>query len=1274
MHGSPRNAIAPRHGWAAGLVLLALLPALSAEKPGSDPRLQDRSRWAAEITRLRTAGKLEEAQAVAEKKLRLEREVFGAGHPELVDTLNALGLIQELRNDFAAARRSRQEVLDIQVRRFGKEHWQVTSARLALAYVEDEARLTPEQLQRHVRARELDKQVHTAYGQGKYAAARAPAEELLRIRREVLGRDHPRTADALALLGVMEMLSADYPAAGAHLEEARTIRAKQYGTRHPEYANAVSLLGSFYYFRGDLVKARPLIETTCDLSRELFGEKSAAYADALNNLAALQRDLGDVPASLALCRQVRDLRKQLFGVNSVAYANSVHNLATACSESGDLSQALRLFEQCLALRRKLLPPGHPHTADTINNLAAAYLELGDFAKAIELFEEARQMRRKVLTEQHPAYADSLRNLAGAYQKKGDFTRALQLLEEARTIYSKFGGRDDPGVVNALASLASERGDLAPARALYQQAADLRRQQLGPTHPLYASTLEGLAAVYREVGDPGRALDAAQRALAIRKQTGGENQPAYARCLNTLATAYWSAKDYTHARERFEQARAACKALHLDGTSDYALVLNNLGALYQTQLHDCDRAAALYEESLAIRRRTLGERHPAVIQSLTNLASLANYRGDYNKALRLSKQVLERCRESLSPDHPLLADSWMDLGMDRYALGEEGPAAKDFEEALRCREAFIERTLSVLSERQRQEFVADQRLSVNLYLSVAQKVGLSADATYARVLAWKGILAGRHGEERRLEDRPELKALREPLAEARAGLAQLALHLAVSEEGRADWLQRFDVLERRKEDLESRLAQADAVLRGQIKLRTATAADVARTLPRDAALVDFLVYGHYTPPPEKHGLYPVEERLLAFVLARDRGPVCVQLGPVDPVTRAFAAWRRAVVAGRDPAGAADRLVRLVWRPLLPHLGDHRTVLIAPDGPLCGLPFAALPGEAPDSYLVEDWTFGSLVSGRQLLELAVSDRGPRGEGLLAVGGLVYGPTATAREPALHHTWGELPGTQVEVEDLAKAYRQAFEAGPRPVVSGGPTLEADGLKRLLAPAPTGPRWRYVHLATHGFFEPDPTETEPAPGTPLSFEAERTLRVHGRNPLLSSGLVLSRANAGARQGILTAEEVAALDLRGVELVVLSACDTGRGQLVPHEGVLGLQRAFQAAGARSLLTSLWSVNDAATSVLMKEFYANLWQQKRSRWEALRQAQLAVLRHPERVQERQAELAAELRRKGVTRELLAARGIEEEASPLPAATASVTRAHRSPPRLWAAFVLSGDGR
>jgi CHAT domain-containing protein len=371
------------------------------------------------------------------------------------------------------------------------------------------------------------------------------------------------------------------------------------------------------------------------------------------------------------------------------------------------------------------------------------------------------------------------------------------------------------------------------------------------------------------------------------------------------------------------------------------------------------------------------------------------------------------------------------------------------------------------------------------------------------------------------------------------------------------------------------------------------------------------------------------------------------------------------AGSPDEAAGRRLRARVWSPLAEHLRGAKVVLLAPDGLLCGLPFAALPGATRGTYLLEEVALSYLTGGRQLLGLPGAGR--RNGGLLAVGALDYGkasgrvllPTG-GEAPA----WAPLPGTRLEVERLARSFRRAFpkERAPR-LLAGAAADRPRQLRELNAGG--GRRWRYLHLATHGFFSPPP----PAPSTP--DRRELLLR---RSPLLLSGLVLSGANGEAGKGLWTAEEVAGADLRGCELCVLSACDTGLGRIDPGEGVLGLQSAFAAAGAPSLVCSLWSVHDAATSVLMEEFYARLWGKKRvTRLEALRSAQLVVLKNPGKVRARARELEVELRKRGVPEELW--RGPKGRLPrPLPGDGKVEKPPKRSPVAWWAGFVLSGDWR
>jgi CHAT domain-containing protein len=456
------------------------------------------------------------------------------------------------------------------------------------------------------------------------------------------------------------------------------------------------------------------------------------------------------------------------------------------------------------------------------------------------------------------------------------------------------------------------------------------------------------------------------------------------------------------------------------------------------------------------------------------------------------------------------------------------------------------------------------------------------------------------------------------------------------------------------------------------------AGLAGRLPQDAAFIDLHRYQH-----REKGAKKWRPHYVAFVLRRGRPVRRVELGRAEPVEKALAAWRQAIAQGRDSPAAAD-LRRLVWDKLAGHLPEKAgsTVYLCPDGGLSGLPWAALPGRAQGTVLLEDHALALVPHGPFLLERLRprEERGASGAGvLLAVGGVRYDQAADpVRRPAddladarpadrgdRQGVWPALPGTAREAKQVAALARGLSR--PPQVIDLTGTRAGPG--QLLLELPEA---RWAHLATHGFFAAPASDVRQYLYDEKDFlrgpKGER-VGAGARNPLTQTGLVLAGANlqgkaASPDGGILTAEALAGLDLGRLELAVLSACETGLGEAATGEGVFGLQRAFHLAGTRDVVASLWKVNDRATAALMALFYRNLWQEKLPPIEALRQAQLALYRHPEHIPawargERGPNLKAP----------------RPPSTPEPAPPGErPAPGGRAPTKLWAAFVLSGPGQ
>ena len=381
--------------------------------------------------------------------------------------------------------------------------------------------------------------------------------------------------------------------------------------------------------------------------------------------------------------------------------------------------------------------------------------------------------------------------------------------------------------------------------------------------------------------------------------------------------------------------------------------------------------------------------------------------------------------------------------------------------------------------------------------------------------------------------------------------------------------------------------------------------VAAALPAGAALVDIAEY----VPANLEAKAPVGPRFAAFVLSPAGEVGYADLGDAVSLD---ALVKRVRASFADPAAesrsAARELDERVMRPVRALLGSARRVFIAPDGSLSLVPLAALVDEKGD-YLVKNWSFSYLTSGRDLLHVAAPGDRPRSPAVV-LADPDFGPVESATAPGPTDstlpsarlrsvTFDALGGTKAEGRVVADLL------GVRPLI--GPAATHDAITAVHGPS-------VLHVATHGFFlDNDALAQAQTRGLKLEGPAERHARATPVDGLDRSGLIFAGANRHRSDddGILTASEASWLDLWGTELVVLSACDTGVGDVSAGDGVRGLQRAMLLSGARSLVMSLWKVDDDATRDLMAGFYARL-SRGEGRSDALRDTQLELLAEPGR--------------------------------------------------------------
>jgi CHAT domain-containing protein/Flp pilus assembly protein TadD len=1228
----------------------------------------EHDRLQSEIRELQSKGKLDKAALLIEKMVALAKSHFGEAHEEIAASLTTLALVNEQRGNFPAARKARAAALNIYVKLFGPTHWRVTGPRLALANVDILEKLTAAERANLDLASRLSGLAASLHNKREYAKAEKLYKQALQIQKQLLGEQHPIYAQGLSNLATMHRARGESAQAERLYRQVVEIRKKLLGERHPDYARSLNNLAAVYLDRRDYAKAEPLCRQAMDIRKHALGEQHPDYARSIHNLAALHHAGADYAKAEPLYRQSLAILKQGLGDEHPDCALVMHNLARLYSARADYAQAELLYRQALAIRKKILGESHPDYAQSLHGLAALHDARGDFTRAESLYHQALEIRKKALGEHHRDYARSLNDLAGLYRVCGDFARAEPLYRQAMDIQKKVLSEQHPDYALSLGNLAGlyqEYGDFARAEPLYRQAMAIHAKIRSEQQPQYATYLGNLAVLYHARGDYDRAEPLYLQALEIHKKVQGEKHPEYATCLNNLAAHYQDRGDLRRAGPLYRQALAIRKEVLGEKHPEYALSLHNLAGFYYA-CTDFAQAELLCRKAGDIRKEMLGEQHPDYAVSLSNLGTVYRARGEFLRAEPLYTKARDILKKTLGKQHPEYAKTLNYLAALYHDCGDSARAAPLYRQALHVVQDHLRRTGTVLSERQLLALAQKNTGFLDSYLSLSVSARLPAADAYRLVLAWKGqaFLQQRLVQlARKLHqaDDPEVARLYSSLEDAGRRLAALALGRpapamaasAKAMEARQQELTRLSAL---VESLEQQLANRSQAFRTQLEEERQSLGRLTAALPRNAVLVDFLEYTHVTPPGAEKGPWHFERRLLAFVVQPGGEVSCADLGASSIIGDAVDQWRQSF--GMTEAGqkAGRRLRQLVWQPLHDKIQGARLVLLSPDGPLGRFPFAALPGKKEGSYLIEEQPVAVIPVGRLLPALVAETRPKESEqSLLALGDVDFGAEpgpsgqlassrAAAQTSALP-TWSKLDSTRGEILAVLDSFKQRFADGRASLLRGPGATEGAFRKEA-------PKHRWLHLATHGFFAPPKLRSALGPSAGkdrAQMDPFGDRGVAGFHPGLLSGLVLAGANrpTGPDQddGILTALEVAALDLGRVELAVLSACETGLGETAGGEGLLGLQRAFQVAGARSVVASLWQVDDKATRALMERFYDNLWAKKMPKLDALRDAQLWMLR--------------EGGRRGLDLEIVKGGQPGEP---------------RLPPRYWAAFVLSGDWR
>jgi len=1043
---------------------------------------------------------------------------------------------------------------------------------------------------------------------------------------------------------------------------------------HANLASSLSNLGMVYEAQGKPETAELLYKDALKMRRRVFPVDHADIAIALNQLADLYRAQGKYADAETLCKECLEMRKRLFKGDHPTVAISLNNLALLYKLRAKHTEAEAMYKEALAMNRRLFKGDHFDVAANLNNLANLYADQGKYAQAEPLYNDALAMIKKLFKGDHPQVAIRLINLAGLYQDQGKYAEAELRCQDALKMITRNIKGDHPylaATLSRIAELYRVQGKVGGAEPFDKAALEMTQRLFKGDHPYVANSLNNMAVIYQAQGRYAEAEPLLKNGLGMRKRLFKGDHPDVARSLNNLAALYWTQRKYADAEPLYKSALEMRKRLYKGDHPDVADSLDNLAVLYK----DCGKLADAeprYKSALEMRRRLFKGDHLTVATSLNNLAGFYWYCEKYAKAEPLCKEALEMDQRLFKGDHPYFAISLNNMGRVYHAQNRLADAEPLVRQALA-----MSRRLTIAFANQKAigealTLIASQPVYRDHFLSIARARESDPRAIYTELWVDKGSIS-RVYESRFLQARAvdanfrTLNILAD-LIDARRRRAELLL-APVSKDPATQTKREGDIklYEDRIEELNRVIGPLLPTIKRVEKLAAASPSDLQKVLPADAALIDFIRFTHFEYEKNKSGKAGEKRtrHYLAFVVTKEKIAWVLLDDTAEEIDNGVKSWREAITQRKKvPAEIAAKTRELVWEKIGKELPSHiNTLYICPDADLCRVPWAALPGDKPDTILLEQYAIATIPHASFLLDAFWPQeplKNPKA-GALAVGGVKYDaeltppttPKTVGAEPLMK------PNALVEWKPLTYS---GGEADGFAVVGRNNTLSVTTLTEEKATAEAVltalPKVRYAHLATHGFFA-DPSFRFVFNLNEKDYEnrfGERIGRA-ANSPLVMSGLVFAGANnpKTPSYGIVTGEALIDLDLSGLELAVLSACETGLGDVADGEGTFSLQRAFHMAGTRNVVASLWKVPDLSTAALMGRFYHYLWVKNLSAMESLRQAQLDIYRNPDKIAAWAKEFGGEP-------------GGDESAEPKPVAGG------KSHPKKWAAFVLSGPGR
>ncbi len=965
---------------------------------------------------------------------------------------------------------------------------------------------------------------------------------------------------------------------------------------------------SDYHYDNDKQKSLKFLKESYNvLSKENNGVASQQEAVMLNNLGMLCWDVDDLGNSKKYLTKSTETWRTLGKTDNDDYENALINLANVSKILGDIVLSEKSYKELCNINARSKGETSTDYIKALQELGAMYEFFGELERAVQSFEQAHQVIEGNHATNALLNANSLSDLGRMYIKLGQPDKAFTFIQHSDDLYVKnslTGNLEYLENLEHLGIVYEYLGKYGESERVLLKTLDLKKKRKGIDQGLVLETLNDLGILYIDLGNFDKAGIYLEEAFTLSKQIFGGRHPNYATAANNLAGYYNDKGDLDKAFALYKESAEIFKANYGEYYPKYATSLNNMGGIARVQ-KKYDEAKKYYEEAMRIDKVVLGEGHPDYATLLNNMAVLYSNTGDHVKAESLYLQALNLRKTSLGENHPSYARSLENLGLYYITHNDLKKSEQFFKEAIKIQVSQVAKIFPALSELEREVFYGTVREDVERFNTIALKLMKESPSIigdlydnqlatksiifYASDKVRKNVLAS--GDDQLIQDFILWKTLKSRLAKFyQVGSAKLKeMNISV------------EALENNINDLEKKLAYQSSYFQ-TADTKEYTWADIRRNLKEGEAAVEIVRFREFKSLyGEKDALvYGFSDHIqyAALIIKQDSytNPELILLDNGNQLEKQYYS---AFVNSLKFNVVDNETYAQFWAKIQDHLGGIKKIYFSPDGVYNKFNPEALYIPGQKKFLADLLDVNFVTSTKDVIEFSRNDKNPV-KNVVLIGNPDYGtiPTALASnsKTSFVNMFEPLPGTMVEINTINEMMK---EAGWNSKIDSDKAAKEEKVKALSSP-------KILHISTHGYFLDNP---------PFVSEG---VKATAENPLFKSGLVLADANnffvdyvngkdadLDSEDGILTAYEAMNLTLDNTDLVVLSACETGLGEVMNGEGVYGLQRAFKVAGAKNLILSLNKVNDEVTKDLMIAFYKYYISSNNIR-ESFRKAQLDI--------------------------------------------------------------------